>query len=329
VLDKQKIRFGLVGAGGGISKRRGSAILENPDSEVTLICETDENKWEKLKEKYNVKITKDYREVVSSPEVDAVAISTPNIFHYEIIKEALKNGKHTVSEYPMVQNLAQYDELVKLAEGKKVVLHDGLTPRLEIQHKTIMNNLPRFGRLMSANYRYFAEGVNGWYWNPKLAGDFFCTCHMHFIDYQMAFFGEVESIYATKYMLQKECREIKTGYAVMKFKNGIYSVIEFGVGFTSASPNTLLVTGEQGYIEYRGDEHAMKFSGKTDKEGYFEIELPKVDTFAETLKEDTNLFIDEILGRRKPVVDSKLGREILRITLLASESAETGKVIKT
>lgn len=322
--NQQKIRFGLIGAGGGISTERGNALLENANAVITMVSEFDKSKWENIKERYKAEISQDYHDVVSSNEVDAVVVSTPNVFHYEIIKEAINNNKHVVSEYPMVQSIKHCDELVKLSKVKKTVLHDGLTPRIEAQHKVIMDNLSRIGRPMSANHRYYAGGVAGWYWNSKLAGDFFCSAHIHFIDFQMAYFGEVESVYAKEYALPKEDKKIKIGFVILNFKSGVYGMIEFGVGFSSPSPYTLLVTGKEGYLEFIADERGSKVYGKTDKEGYFKKKLPEINT----IKEDTNLFVDEILGKRKPAVDIKLGREVLRITLLASESAKTGKIIK-
>src|SRR5256885_1383562 len=64
-----------------------------------------------------VYVSADASEVLSSPEIDAVAIVTPVWTHFELAKAALENGKHVFVEKPFTTNLAQAEELIELAEG--------------------------------------------------------------------------------------------------------------------------------------------------------------------------------------------------------------------
>ena len=59
-------------------------------------------------------------EVVSSPEIDAVAIVTPVWTHFELAKAALENGKHVFVEKPFTSNAAQAEELINLAARKNL-----------------------------------------------------------------------------------------------------------------------------------------------------------------------------------------------------------------
>jgi predicted dehydrogenase len=56
--------------------------------------------------------------IVTSPEIDAVAIVTPVSYHYELAKRALENGKHVFVEKPFTASSAQAEELIELAERK-------------------------------------------------------------------------------------------------------------------------------------------------------------------------------------------------------------------
>jgi predicted dehydrogenase len=67
-----------------------------------------------------VKITADTSEVVSSAEIDAVAVVTPVWTHYELVKAALENGKHVFVEKPFTSNAAQGEELINLAQQKNL-----------------------------------------------------------------------------------------------------------------------------------------------------------------------------------------------------------------
>lgn len=69
-----------------------------------------------------IQTTPDYSEIIHSSSIDAVAICTPVFTHYEIAKAALQAGKHVLLEKPMTSTSAQAEELVELAEKKKVTL---------------------------------------------------------------------------------------------------------------------------------------------------------------------------------------------------------------
>lgn len=66
--------------------------------------------------------TTDYQEIIKASDIDAVAICTPVFTHYEIAKAALLAGKHVMLEKPMTTTSAQAEELVELADKKKLVL---------------------------------------------------------------------------------------------------------------------------------------------------------------------------------------------------------------
>jgi predicted dehydrogenase len=67
-------------------------------------------------------VTTDASEILTSPDIDAVAIVTPVWTHYELAKTALQNGKHVFLEKPLTTTVAQAEELIALAERKKLTL---------------------------------------------------------------------------------------------------------------------------------------------------------------------------------------------------------------
>ena len=69
---------------------------------------------------HGVRVTPDANEVISSPDIDAVAIITPVWTHFELAKAALENGKHVFVEKPFTSNTAQAEELINLAARKNL-----------------------------------------------------------------------------------------------------------------------------------------------------------------------------------------------------------------
>ncbi len=60
------------------------------------------------------------REVLQSPDIDAVAVVTPVWTHYDLAKAALENGKHVFVEKPFTSTSAQAEELIELAARKNL-----------------------------------------------------------------------------------------------------------------------------------------------------------------------------------------------------------------
>jgi predicted dehydrogenase len=69
---------------------------------------------------HGMHVTADAHEVITSPNVDAVAIVTPVWTHFELAKAALENGKHVFVEKPFTSNTPQAEELINLAARKNL-----------------------------------------------------------------------------------------------------------------------------------------------------------------------------------------------------------------
>lgn len=63
----------------------------------------------------------DYRDLLDSPEVDVVHITTPNRFHCEMALGALRAGKHCVCEKPLAMHTRETARIVKLAKSAGTV----------------------------------------------------------------------------------------------------------------------------------------------------------------------------------------------------------------
>ncbi len=70
----------------------------------------------------HVAVTCDYNDILTSPEIDAVAVITPVSTHFELAKKALENGKHVFVEKPFTSTVSQAEELITLAEKKKLII---------------------------------------------------------------------------------------------------------------------------------------------------------------------------------------------------------------
>lgn len=129
----KEIRIGLVGAG-WMGKAHSSALLDaqmlfGPDYGVAvfeMVADSNEASAKEAQHKIGFKrMTTDWHELVSDPNIDLVDIATPNAFHYEVAKAALENGKNVYCEKPLSISAAESKELAELAAKKGVINYVG------------------------------------------------------------------------------------------------------------------------------------------------------------------------------------------------------------
>jgi len=116
------VNFGVIGFGyWGPNVVRNLSSLEG--SRVIAIAESNPTARARAQKAYpGVLITPNASDVVSSAEIDAVAVVTPVWTHYELVKAALENGKHVFVEKPFTSNTAQGEELINLAQQKNLTI---------------------------------------------------------------------------------------------------------------------------------------------------------------------------------------------------------------
>ena len=124
-VSPQPVGLGFVGVG-----IRGNLLMEAAAgiSGVELIAAADcyTGHLDRAKELFSgVATTRDYREVLARPDVDAVVIATPDHWHLTMVKEALAAGKHVYIEKPLTHSWEEGEEFIAAAEKSGKVVQVG------------------------------------------------------------------------------------------------------------------------------------------------------------------------------------------------------------
>ena len=99
---------------------------ELESAELSWICDRDEARLARYGARFpDARKTTSYEEMIADPELDAVAIATPVVTHFELAREALLAGKHVFVEKPLALSSALGEQLVALAEERALVLMPG------------------------------------------------------------------------------------------------------------------------------------------------------------------------------------------------------------
>jgi len=113
------MKVGLIGAGYWGKKQ----VEEYFNLGVKLtVADLKKENLKYCKEKFKVKVTTDYKDILADKNIEAISICTPNDTHFQICKDCLKHGKNVLVEKPLASTVEQGKELVKLAEKNKLIL---------------------------------------------------------------------------------------------------------------------------------------------------------------------------------------------------------------
>src|ERR1700741_2612448 len=161
----EKIRLGLIGAsvtGTWSSRSHLPALQASSDVELTAVCTTKADSAEAARQAWGARLAfDDYRKMVASPEIDAVAVVVRVPSHYAPTKAALEAGKHVYCEWPLGRTTAEAVELAALAKAKGLVTAVGLQARVNPTLMYMMEQVEAgfLGEIMAVHVSLMREGV--------------------------------------------------------------------------------------------------------------------------------------------------------------------------
>ena len=122
ISANDRIRIALIGAG-GMGTGDTQFAVKIPGVELAAACDVYDGRLIRAKEVFGNHLftTRDYREVLARPDIDAVIIATPDHWHSQIAIDAMNAGKDVYLEKPMVQ---------RIEDGKAIIAAQKKTGRI-------------------------------------------------------------------------------------------------------------------------------------------------------------------------------------------------------
>jgi len=121
-----KVRIGVIGYGvqGHFDL---NTALKVPGVELAGICDLYPGRLENAKEQYGKDLftTRNYKDILAKPDIDAVLICTHDVWHARITLDALAAGKHVYCEKPMVYKISEGYPVMAAAKKSGKVLQVG------------------------------------------------------------------------------------------------------------------------------------------------------------------------------------------------------------
>jgi predicted dehydrogenase len=120
-MTESKISLGIVGAGFG-QQVQVPAFRLSPQCEVVAICASRRERAEQAARTLGIpQATDDWRDLVTAPDIQALALAVPPSLQAEIALAAARAGKHLFCEKPLALNAGQAREILAAARHSEIV----------------------------------------------------------------------------------------------------------------------------------------------------------------------------------------------------------------
>jgi predicted dehydrogenase len=322
------VNFGVIGYGyWGPNVARNLTSLEG--SQLLAIAELSPAARKRAQKAYpGIKVTPDAADVMTSPEIDAVAIITPVWTHYELAKTALENGKHVFVEKPFTSNTDQGEGLIELAQKKNL--------RIMVDHTFLFTGAVRKIRqlldegILGKLYYYDSTRVNLGLFQHDVNVLWDLAPHdLSIMDYLIG--TNPEAVVATG-QNHLNCHE-DVAFMTLYFPEKVIAHINVN-WLSPVKMRTTLIGGEKKMLvwnDLEADEKVKVYDKGVDitnREGVYELLVnyrsgdmwsPQLEQI-EALRQELSYFAECISSNRDPFNDGCAGLRVVRMLEAANES---------
>lgn len=229
------IRVALLGAG-YIQNVHARAVLEHPNGELVAIANWREPSARVLAERYGIpRVSTDWEEIVSAPDVDAAVVATPNALHAPQAVALLRSGKHVMVEKPMAMSVGECDEMIEAsrASGASLMVAHCWRFREEVRAMRDRIAARELGEVVKTRgYGVHTNwGPSGWFVDPALAGGgALVDMGVHTIDTARFLLGDPlpTRVCATVGTRYGDYAVDDDGIVLISWSSGVNSVVESG-----------------------------------------------------------------------------------------------------
>lgn len=353
-MNKKEIQVGIIGTGFmGKAHATGYNMFNIP---IGMFASRNIQNVKEVAKKFEVnQWTDDWRELVNSPDIDCVDITSPNHLHYEMALACIEAGKPFLIEKPLALNTETAEKIVKLAKAKGVLGVYGENMRFKPAMVRIKEIIDEGGLgdiiMLRSNEIHNGPFHSDWFWDAKLAGGGAAIdmgIHgLYTVEWIMG--SKVKRVYAETGVLKWKdyCKNGSedTAVVILRFENGGMAELVISWAVTGGMDVRLEVFGKEGtaYVSTTGDAggvrvHSHPGYGKAVEE---EASLkPHVistkgwsfpspdDVLQQGHAYEVKHFIDCVKGLDEPKSTLEEGLRALTLVEAIYESARTGKAVE-
>ncbi len=342
------VNTGIVGYGKG-GRLFNATILDSVEGfRITKIMTSDKNKITTAKEDFpKAKVVSKFTELTKDPAIDLIVITTPNHFHRDLAKKALKAGKHVIVEKPFTVTTEEADELIELAAKNNLILSVNHNRRWDSDFLTVRKIVEgkKLGEIVDyeAHFdRFRNEVANGWKEDKNNPGSgILYDLGSHLIDQALTLFGPPKEIYADL-RKQRKSADVPDNFEILLYYQNLKVTLKSGFLVKSKGATYSLHGTKGSFIKYGIDsqEEMLKSGlkpngnwgwGQESQEIWGKLDVLEESTIIESEVGDYRKFYqniyDAIVKKADLEVKPEQAREVIRVIELAMKSHVEKRVI--
>jgi UDP-N-acetyl-2-amino-2-deoxyglucuronate dehydrogenase len=329
--------FGLIGCG-SIADVHLKALSGIDHARIVAVASRTEQRARGTSERYACGWTTDYREILESPDIDIVCITTGSGSHGRIGMEALQAGKHVLVEKPIAMTADEASAMIGLAVENQLTLSVVSQTRFFPHHQLLKRTIEEghIGNLLLVEvsrpfYRtqaYYDEA--DWRGTKAEDGGALLNQGIHSIDLLLWLSGKVKSVAGRTATQTHQMESEDMGLAMLTMENGSFATLMCTTSALPGFPPSINVYGDKGTIKIVGQEITHWTVPDIPFPNY---ENDKTSGNAGADPRNLNSayhrmqiidFIESVSQRRKPTVTGEAGRDAVRLIELIHCSSEHG-----
>jgi predicted dehydrogenase len=156
----ERVRIGFIGFGGRAKSlfQELEPLRQKGEAEVVAVCDVDENRLAVAAKLVGGKAAayRDYRSLITRPDIDAVVIATPDHWHGVQFVHAAECGKHIYCEKPACCTIEEGKAMIAAAERAGIAAQIGSQgrsqPEAYLAHRYILNEIGKVSKVHCFHY---------------------------------------------------------------------------------------------------------------------------------------------------------------------------------
>ncbi len=197
--------------------------------------------------------TGDWREAVTDPVVDLVAIATPNILHAPIALAALAAGKPVYCEKPLAATIAEAQSMADAAAASGLPTAVGFTylynPMIAVARDLIaggeIGEVTAFRGIHAEDFMASADAPFNWRCEPEQAGGALADIGSHIIAMARHLLGEITEVSGTLHTAHPTRRDAAGIERPVQVDDQMDALVRFAGGATGTLSASWIATGRK------------------------------------------------------------------------------------
>jgi len=330
-MNFAKLRVGVVGCG-AFGESHLATFRGIPFVEVGAVTDVNLERARNLASRYEVpRVVKDFGELCSLPDLDAVSVVTTEDQHLEPVLAALAHGKHVFVEKPLATRIDDAEKMLEAAHKTELILMPGHILRFETRYATVKEQLQsgRLGRIVSM---YAKRNRPKWQGSIYKRTPLVLETAIHDLDTMLWYAGKKVSSVRCYDVSVEAGKGADLTCATLKFEDGAVGLLQTMWLLPDKTPfldDSMQVVTTSGVANINMLESGLTLWREVG------AEIPDVSyeprlrgTVFGALREELSYFaLCALEGPKPTVLTAQDGIEALRVALALVESARTDREV--